>query len=97
MRRQGPTAYPVACAPQAWAAGALPACLAACLGVGFDPARRTVTFSNPVLPAFINTLKLQNLSIGTASIDIALYRGGAGSVAMAVTGRTGDIHATMTS
>jgi glycogen debranching enzyme len=97
MRRQGPTAYPVACAPQAWAAGALPACLAACLGVRFDPARRTVMFCNPVLPEFINKLKLQNLSIGNASIDITLYRGDAGSVAMAVTGRTGDIYATMTS
>ena len=97
MRHQGPTAYPVACAPQAWAAGALPACLGACLGIGFDPARKTVTFANPVLPEFIDKLKLQNLSIGNASIDITLHRSDAGAVAMAVTGRTGEIYATMTS
>jgi len=97
MRNQGPTSYPVACAPQAWAAGALPACLAACLGIGFDPARRTVTFTNPVLPAFTGWIKLKNLAIGDATIDIILHRAEAGAVAMAVTGRRGDIRATMTS
>src|SRR5690606_16740036 len=36
-RGQGPTFYPVACAPQAWAA-ATPLCLVqACLGLDFDP------------------------------------------------------------
>jgi glycogen debranching enzyme len=97
MRNQGPTAYPVACAPQAWAAGALPACLAACLGVGFDAARGTVTFTNPVLPDFIHWLKLRNLPLGNATIDIVLHRAEAGAIAMAVSGRRGDIQATMTS
>ena len=97
MRKQGPTGYPVACSPQAWAAGALPACLAACLGIGFDPARRAVTFSRPVLPNFIGWLKLKNLAIGDATIDIILHRAEAGAVAMAVLGRRGEIQATMTS
>jgi glycogen debranching enzyme len=97
MRNQGPTSYPVACAPQAWAAGALPACLAACLGVGFDPARRAVTFTNPVLPDFIQWLKLRNIPLGDATIDIVLHRAEAGAVAMAVLNRRGDIQATMTS
>ena len=97
MRNQGPTGYPVACSPQAWAAGALPACLAACIGIGFDPGARAVTFTNPVLPDFLNWLKLKNLSIGDASIDITLHRAEAGAVAMAVTGRSGDIRAVMTS
>ena len=97
MRNQAPTGYPVACSPQAWAAGALPACLAACLGIGFDPARRAVTFSRPVLPNFIGWLKLKNLAIGDATIDIILHRAEAGAVAMAVLGRRGEIQATMTS
>ena len=37
---QGPTAYPVACAPQAWAAAAPIGLLGACLGLSFDPAAR---------------------------------------------------------
>ncbi len=39
-RGQGPTLYPVACSPQAWAATALHAALAACLGLRFDVAER---------------------------------------------------------
>jgi glycogen debranching enzyme len=97
MRNQAPTGYPVACSPQAWAAGALPACLAACLGIDFDPGRRAITFSRPVLPSFIGWLKLKNLTMGSATIDIILHRAEAGAVAMAVLGRRGEIQATMTS
>jgi glycogen debranching enzyme len=96
MRNQGPTGYPVACSPQAWAAGALPACLAACIGIGFNHEARAVTFTNPVLPDFLNRLNLRNLKLGDAAIDIVLHRAEAGAVAMAVTGRRGDIHAIMT-
>ncbi len=97
MRHQGPTAYPVACSPQAWAAAALPAALSACLGIGFDPAHRTVTFDRPVLPAGVGRLHLKNLAIGDATIDIVLHRAEAGAIAMAVTARRGDIRAMMTS
>ena len=97
MRHQGPTDYPVACSPQAWAAGSLPAALAACLGLGFDQAARAVTFDHPVLPAFLERLHLRNLAIGDAAIDIVLHRAEAGAVAMAVTARRGDIRAVMTS
>ena len=97
MRHQGPTDYPVACSPQAWAAGSLPAALAACLGLGFDQAARAVTFDHPVLPSFLERLHLRNLAIGDAAIDILLHRAEAGAVAMAVTARRGDIRAVMTS
>jgi glycogen debranching enzyme len=96
MRNQGPTSYPVACSPQAWAAAALPACLAACLGLSFNPAERTVTFTDPVLPDFLDRLKLRNVTLNGATIDIVLHRAEAGAVAMAVTGRRGDIHARLT-
>jgi glycogen debranching enzyme len=97
MRNQGPTGYPVACAPQAWAAAALPAILGACIGITFDPAARAVSFNNPLLPPFMNRLRLRNLAIGDATIDIVLHRVEGGAVAMAVTDRRGDIRATMTS
>ncbi len=97
MRNQGPTGYPVACAPQAWAAAALPAILGACIGISFDPAARAVSFNSPLLPPFMERLKLRNLAIGDATIDIVLHRVEGGAVAMAVTDRRGDIRATMTS
>ena len=46
----GPTSYPVACAPQAWAAGAAFMLLQAALGLDIDATTRTVYFIRPRLP-----------------------------------------------
>ena len=93
---QGPTFYPVACAPQAWSAAAMLGLLQSCLGLGFDPARCIVSFEHPVLPRFTNRVVLRNLMIGDARIDVALERAG-GSLAMTVLARTGAIRATIVS
>jgi glycogen debranching enzyme len=92
---RGPTGYPVACAPQAWAAATPIGLLGACLGITFDPARRMVRLERPVLPAGLDSLTLHGLTIGDASIDIALSRLAGGSVSMSVIGRHGDIGATL--
>ena len=94
-RAQGPTAYPVACSPQAWAATALPAMLAACLGLGFDPANRAVRFDRPVLPECLSEVTLYNLAAGDARVSVRLRRSGS-EVALNVLSRTGDAHVTMT-
>ncbi len=93
---QGPTFYPVACAPQAWSAAALPSLLQSCLGLSFDPAERTVRFDNPVLPRFLDRLVLRGLSIGQARIDVVLQRAGA-AVGMTVLDRVGAIRAMVVS
>ena len=59
---QGPTSYPVACTPQAWAAASIPAFVQACLGLSFDPAAQTIRFDRPELPAFLERLTLSNLT-----------------------------------
>lgn len=87
--RRGPTAYPVACAPQAWAAAAPFGLLAACTGLEIDQARRCVRFENPALPAFLDTLCLPELRIGDARIGLRLQRAG-DDVTVAVTERSGD-------
>ena len=92
---QGPTAYPVACAPQAWAAAAPIGLLGACLGLGFDPAARIVRLERPVLPAGLDRVTLRGLSLGDARIDISLRRAAGDSVAMSVAGRSGDIGAVL--
>jgi glycogen debranching enzyme len=93
VRRQGPTFYPVACSPQAWAATAPLALLAACLGLSFDPQNRTVIFNRPHLPEFLEEVTLLGLSLGDARIDIQLRRTGT-DVAVNVLSRTGEIWAT---
>jgi glycogen debranching enzyme len=95
-RGQGPTFYPVACTPQAWAATALHAHLAACLGLQFDPDGCNVIFDRPRLPPFLDEVTLHNLSLGEARISVLLRRMG-NEVAMNVLERTGAIHAVMRS
>jgi len=80
---KAPTAYPVACAPQAWAAGALPALLDACLGLTFDPARAAVTLTAPVLPSGLERLLLTNLAVGDQRVTVSVSRNTDGSVAAA--------------
>ncbi len=95
-RGQGPTFYPVACSPQAWAATALHAALAANLGISFNPAERSVVFDSPRLPAFLGEVRLHNLALGDARISVVLRRMGS-EVAMNVLNRTGTIHAVLRS
>lgn len=77
QRTQGPTFYPVACSPQAWAAAAPLLLLQACLGLDFDPTTPGITFNQPVLPDFLDEVVLRNLSVQGASLDVAVRRSGA--------------------
>lgn len=90
-RTQGPTFYPVACSPQAWAAAALPALLQASLGLSIEPETRTVVFSNPRLPLFLEEMVLHRLAIGPAHVTVHLRRIGE-EVALNVVERQGEIH-----
>jgi glycogen debranching enzyme len=87
---QGPTSYPVACTPQAWAAASIPALVQACLGLSFDPASRTVRFDRPELPAFLDRLTLRNLAVGDARVSV-LIRRTPGELSVSVLEREGDI------
>lgn len=93
---QGPTAYPVACSPQAWAAATPIALLSACLGISFEPANRTVVFDRPVLPDFLDEVVLRGLSIGPATVDVMIRRAG-DEVALNVLRRNGLIRVVVVS
>jgi glycogen debranching enzyme len=73
---RGPTFYPVACSPQAWAAAAPLFMLQVCLGLEFDPGQRRISFEEPVLPDFLDEVTLRNLSLRGAAADVALRRSG---------------------
>jgi glycogen debranching enzyme len=91
-RRGGeyPTLYPVACAPQAWAAGAVYLLLSACLGLRIDAAHRRVYLHQAVLPESLEWIRLTNLTVGDANVDLALVRH-AHDVGVTVLRRQGDI------
>ena len=77
-RRRGtaPTLYPVACQPQAWASAAPFAFLEACLGIVCDQAKREIRFHNPLLPRFLEEIRICNLNLEGASADLRLRRNG---------------------
>jgi glycogen debranching enzyme len=91
-RRRGtaPTLYPVACTPQAWASAAPFALLEACLGIVCDHQRRELRFHNPVLPRFLEEIRIRNLSLDGASADLRLRRNGAGTE-VTILAQQGDI------
>jgi glycogen debranching enzyme len=75
-RGRGPTLYPVACSPQAWAA-ATPFCLLqASLGLEVDPGARQIRFRNPHLPPFLDEVVLRQIGLEDARADIAIHRRG---------------------
>jgi glycogen debranching enzyme len=77
---RGPTLYPAACSPQAWAAGAPFLLLNAVLGVAFDHAGGRIHLVRPALPDSLDELTVRHLTLagaGTPSADFTLRRHGA--------------------
>jgi glycogen debranching enzyme len=75
---RGPTLYPAACSPQAWAAGAPFLLVQRMLGVAFDPAERRIRLVRPRLPELVGSVTVRNLSLRGASVDFTVHREGAG-------------------
>jgi glycogen debranching enzyme len=69
---EGPTLYPVACAPQSWAAAAVFLCLQACLGMEVDATRRQLVFRRPTLPESLKWVRIEGLTVGDATVDLRL-------------------------
>jgi glycogen debranching enzyme len=90
-RRRGkaPTLYPVACAPQAWAACTPISLIQACLGLDIDCASSTVLLRRPRLPQFIDWLTVRNLRVNHSRLDL-MFRRHDGSVAVNLLSREGD-------
>lgn len=85
----GPTLYPVACSPQAWAAGAVFLLLQSCLGISVDCGQRKLVFERPYLPDGIRQLTIRDLQVGNASVNLFLERGD-GIVRVETVGNQGE-------
>jgi glycogen debranching enzyme len=71
---EGPTLYPVACAPQAWASGSVFMLLQACLGLQLDAATHRVLFHRPVLPAGLRDVCVTRLRLPGGEVDVGVER-----------------------
>jgi glycogen debranching enzyme len=85
-----PVAYPVACAPQAWAAAAPFHVFRALLGLEADAPFRTLRIVRPILPRPIQKLVLTGLRVGDASVDLLFHRW-RGTTSAEVLRRSGDL------
>jgi glycogen debranching enzyme len=85
-----PVPYPVACSPQAWAAGALFHMVSATLGMNPDARAHKLELLRPALPDWLADLRLRNLRVGDALVDLAFDRE-TESISVEVLRRTGDV------
>jgi glycogen debranching enzyme len=71
---EGPTHYPVACAPQSWASGAAFMLLQACLGLEVDGVASSVSLRGARLPLGVDELELDNVAVGANRVGLRLER-----------------------
>jgi len=72
--RLGPVPYPVACHPQAWSAASIFMILRAMLGIevaGFD---RKLFIDSPLMPPWLDWIKIENLRVGDGSVSFLVRR-----------------------
>jgi glycogen debranching enzyme len=86
----GPTLYPVACSPQAWAAGSVFMLLRAALGINIRASERIIRLCNPTLPLNLNEVTIENLRVADASVDLLIRRHQEG-IAVEVLRREGNV------
>jgi glycogen debranching enzyme len=87
---KGPTLYPVACAPQAWASGAAFMTLQACLGIDIRATEHRLYLHHSALPESLAQVHISNLRIADASVDLSFERHSE-SVGFHVKRRTGEV------
>ena len=87
---EGPTLYPVACSPQAWASATAFYLVKACLGLSFRLQEPRIRFLHPVLPRFLDRLRLVDLRVRGAVVDVQFERHGS-EMGVQVTRKEGEV------
>jgi glycogen debranching enzyme len=98
FRRQpgeGPTLYPVACSPQAWASGALYMMLQASLGLTIEAVPGRLLFNHPALPDWLGEINVRGLRVGNGQVDLDIHRHER-DVEINVVNRRGDVQVIVT-
>lgn len=91
---EGPVLYPVACSPQSWAAASVFQLLQACLGLEICAPESSLRCTYSVLPPFLNEIRIENLVVGEASVDL-LFTRHAHDVGVTVLRRKGRLEITL--
>jgi glycogen debranching enzyme len=86
-----PVRYPVACHPQAWAAGSVPFMMSSLLGLSADAFNSRLRVVRPVLPSFVNELEFRRIKICDSTIDLHFERADDGEVHVDVVKSSGSV------
>jgi len=89
-----PVPYPVACSPQAWAAGAPFLFVETMLGLRPHAGRGELELFRPHLPDWLGKVTLTNLRVGDAAVDLLFHRW-RGTTSAEVLRKVGDISVTI--
>jgi len=89
-----PVPYPVACSPQAWAAGAPFLFLQTMLGLRPHADHNELELFRPQLPDWLGRVTLKNLRVGEAAVDLLFHRW-RGTTSAEVLRKVGDISVTI--
>lgn len=73
---KSPVPYPVACRPQAWAAGAIPLITQAILGLHPDATNHRLYVVRPTLPEWLGVITVSGLSVAGAQVSLRYQRTG---------------------
>ncbi len=98
MARSGhdsPVPYPVACRPQAWAAGAFPLVAQAILGLCPDAPNAHLRIVRPILPDWLRYVRVRGLRVGDGEVDLFYERRGA-RTSVAIDGIRGHLDVAFT-
>jgi glycogen debranching enzyme len=87
---QAPVPYPVACRPQAWAAGAMPLITQAILGLKPEASEHRLRIVNPKLPHWLNSVRVTGLRVGAGTVNLQFRRQGR-STSVEVLKATGNV------
>ncbi|MGH2675769.1 MAG: amylo-alpha-1,6-glucosidase, partial [Actinomycetota bacterium] len=89
-----PVQYPVACSPQAWAAGAPFLLLQGMLGVSAVAHENVLTVNKPHLPPWLNEVEVRNLQVGNSTLSLVFRREGE-TTGFSLLSRDGDVRVVM--
>lgn len=75
-QHRSPVPYPVACRPQAWAAGSMPYIAQAMLGLHAEAPDHRLRIVNPRLPKWLNSVHVRGLRVGSGTVSLQYRRSG---------------------
>ena len=86
---EGPTLYPVACSPQAWASGVVFGLVQSAVRLSVDADAHRLCVDRAILPPFLTWLRLRNLRLPFGSVDL-MFEQHPLNVSVTVLRREGD-------